>query len=501
VRSARDCLSAVPAPILDALSRAPGRSYLVGGFVRDVLLGRPTHDVDLAVDGDAGRLARTIAGPLDAAVVALDAERGTYRMALRRPLNAIQALDLTRLRDPAIEGDLAGRDFTINAVAVPLGEEPPRFLDPTGGIADLERRRIRAASPRAFDDDPLRLLRAVRFALDLGFVIDPQTELAIRARAALIARPAAERKRDELARILGCGDSAAGIELLDQLGLLTLLLPDLEEARGVEQPKEHFYNVFDHSIQTLAVLDLMLRREPPAEQRKAALWQAVWDRLGGVAGLRERLAEPLGESRPRGVMLKFAGLLHDVSKAETKSIDPETGRMRFFGHAEVGGKRAAALARALRFSTREVDYVGLLIHEHLRPGMLAAPGEVPTRRALFRFARDLGDACGDLLLLNLADHAGARGPRLTLDEWTAHVDYAAWVLRILEEDEDVSHPPKLVDGNELMRELALLPGPRIGRLLEVVREAQAAGEVGTREQALALARELLAAEQAEGMGG
>jgi len=373
---------------------------------------------------------------------------------------------------------------------VPIAGEP-RLLDPTGGARDLADGVVRAASPAAFVDDPLRLLRAVRFAVELDYRIDPETLRLAQASAPLLTRVSPERQRDEFARLLATDRAAAGVRLLDDLALLTTLVPDLDAARRCVQPDEHFYDVFAHSIETLAALDLMLSDQPPREPAAAARWQALWQRLGSATDLRARLAAPLAEERPRRAILKLAALLHDIAKPETKTIEPETGRMRFYGHPAVGAKRALARARALRFANRECQYLTLLVEEHLRPGMLAAPGEAPSRRALYRFSRDLGDAVPDLLLLNLADHAAARGPRLTLAEWVAHVDYVAWLLHTLYAEEGVSRPPKLLGGEDLMRELDLPPGPLIGRLLEAIHEAQAAAEVRSRDEALALAREML----------
>ncbi len=490
---AATCLAALPDWLLASLpSEGSTKAYVVGGFVRDWLLGRTGHDVDLAVAGDPLRLARALAGRAGGAVVPLDPERGTYRVVLRHPDGPVRIVDLTRLRAESVDADLAMRDFTINAIAIDPVAELPHFIDPTGGVDDLSRGRIRAAGSAAFTDDPARLLRAVRFTVQLGFHLDDETERMARATAPLLAQVAPERQRDEVALILACDNSAEGVRLMDALGLLTIVLPDLEMLRGVEQPQEHYYDVLEHSLHTLAMLDLVLQRTPPKESAEALLWHTVWGRLAAVPGFRERLNTQLGEGRARFVSLKLAGLLHDVSKPETKTVDPRDGRTHFYGHPEQGAARAAALSRGLRFSGREVQYISLLVDEHLRPGMLAAPGEVPTRRALFRFFRDLGDASGDLMLLNLADHAAARGPRLTLDEWTGHVDYAGWVLRMLYEDDQVARLPRLITGDDLMRELALPPGPVVGTLLEAVREAQAAGDVNDRDSALAYARRTLA---------
>lgn len=194
--------------------------------------------------------------------------------------------------------------------------------------------------------------------------------------------------------------------------------------------------------------------------------------------------------RPRRALLKLGGLLHDVAKPETRAPDA-TGRVRFFGHAELGAKTAQRIMRRLHFSHRETAWVATLVEEHLRPLQLAAPGEAPTRRALRRFFRDTGDAAPGLLLLSLADHLAARGPRADEAGWRAYIAYLAWVLRAGSEDE-IARPPRLVTGHDIMAALGIGPGPDVGRLLRAVEEAQEAGDVTTREEALSLIRRLAA---------
>ncbi|MHB8575425.1 MAG: CCA tRNA nucleotidyltransferase [Dehalococcoidia bacterium] len=492
VRSASDCLDAIPPRLLAALLAGSAQpAYLVGGFVRDTLLGRLTRDIDVAVEGDPLPLVRTLARGLDGVVVPLDRERGTYRVVLRLPIDSVTHVDVNRLREPTIAADLLARDFTMNAIAVQLDREQPAWIDSTGGLRDLTERVVRAASPRTFHDDPLRLLRAVRFCVQLGFRLDEATASLIREAAPLLRRSAAERQRDEFSLILAADRSASGVRMLHGLGLLFTLLPDLEAGVGIQQPAEHYYDVFSHSVEALAALDAMLAFKQPSGGREEMLWGDLWAGVGWLPEIRTGLSAIAGENRPRSVALKFAGLLHDVSKPETKAVDQDTGRMRFYGHDSVGAGRAAASARSLRFSARETEYIELLVREHLRPGMLAAPGEVPSNRALFRFVRDLGDAAPDLLLLNLADHAAVRGPRLTRDEWRRHVAFVSWVLHMLYVETQVSRLPRLVSGYDLMTDLGLKPGPVVGRLLGMVQEAQAAGEVKTAAQALRFAREAL----------
>jgi poly(A) polymerase len=460
---------------------AAGReAYVVGGTVRDVLLGRQTRDVDLAIAGDALAWARGAADALGAHFVLLDDERDVARLVL--PDAGLYA-DVARLVG-SFEEDARRRDFTIDALAVPLGGSD--VIDACGGVADLEARLVRMTGADVLDADPLRCLRGVRLATELGFEIEPATLSAIRERASSINTAAAERRRDELARILEQEEAYRGVRLLDEAGLLDELLPELAEGRGVAQPEQfHVYDVFEHNVRAVEALDEMLRREP-AGFLGAELWRTfAWC----AEDLRAYLDEPITEGRPRRSILKLAALLHDVAKPRTRSVESD-GRTRFFGHADEGARMAAAAMARLRFSGREREFVQVLVAEHLRPVQVAQVGEAPTRRALYRFYRDLGDAVPAVLLLALADAAAARGPSMTPEEWSSQVAYMNALLVRSREEEGIMQPPRLVSGHDIMSVLGLPEGPAIGRLLEALREAQAAGEVHDAEEALAFVRAL-----------
>jgi poly(A) polymerase len=475
----------LPPRLRAALSDAArdGEGFVVGGYARDRLLGRAAADLDVAVSTDPRLVANRLASQLGGAVFALSAEHRAWRLTLDAPVDGVSHVDVARLRGD-IEADLRLRDFTINAIALPL--DGGGLIDPTGGRADLERGALRLVTDHAIHDDPLRALRAVRHAVELGFELTPETTAVVRRDATLVRRSAGERQRDELMRAFDTPRAAAAARLLDGLGLLDVVLPELTPARGCEQPKEHYWDVLDHSIETVAVLDDLLHGHAPGRPRLEPL-QAWWPPERVAATFWDA---PVGEGRSRRALLKLTGLLHDVAKPTTKALQPD-GRMRFFGHPEQGAVLAGAALRRLRFSGREQRQVELLIREHLRPGQLASPGEPPTARALYRFYRDLGDAVPDLLMLNLADGAAAAGPRQTAEQWTAHVAYTAWLLRQPTEREALVRPARLVSGHDLIAELGLAPGPALGRLLDGLAEAEAAGEVTTRAAALDRARELL----------
>jgi len=462
--------------------------YLSGGFVRDALLGRPCADIDIVVGSGAMALALEVARAFQGKYVPLDEANEIARVVLRleRPLH----LDFSTMRG-SIEEDLALRDFTINAVALNLEEieelSPP-LIDPYGGRRDLKRGLVRVIGEEAFGQDPARLLRGPRLAAELGFAIDGETKAQIKHHGQLIAAVAAERVRDELCYLLAAPKAAQSLRLLDELGLLLVIIPELSATKGVEQPKEHYWDVFEHSIETVAAVEFVLRIEGSAYHGGGTLALVPWS-----PEVEEHFEEEVSSGHKRKTLLKLAALLHDVAKPETKSID-EKGKMRFLGHAGEGAAIVSDIMGRLRFSAREQAMMGRMVAHHLRPGQMVGEG-LPSRRAIYRYFRDTGDEGTDIIFLNLADHLAARGPQLNVEGWREHAHQTAYVLEERFRDEGVVIPPRLIDGHDLIDIMGLSPGPKIGGLLEVVREAQAAGEVANREEALSYVRERIYSER------
>jgi len=460
-------------------------AWATGGFLRDVLLGREVKDLDITVVADPLELGPGLADTFGGAYFPLDAERGRVRVLL--PEHDMH-LDLMPLAG-SIEDDLGSRDFTIDAMAAPLNELASgsiRLVDPTGGLPDLGDRTVRQVSEKALLDDPLRLLRGVRLAVLLDFAIEPKTREAIRRHSGLVNQVAMERQRDELVQILRTTRGAPGLRLMDDLDLLDHVLPELARARGVEQPKEHYWDVFNHCLAVVEALDMMLGDGEPEEEPAKSLWNELWGRLEWWQEGRTYFATEFVPNTLRCSLTKLAGLMHDIAKPQTKSLD-DKGHIRFLGHADVGAQIASQVMQRLRFSARETALVSAMIDAHMRPVQMAQH-QAPSRKAVYRFFRDTGEAGIDTLFLSLADHLGTVGPRVSLDGWRRHVAVIDYVLRLRLEERSVVEPPKLVDGDDLMTALGIPPGPRVGELLELVREAQAAGEVSTREDAIALAR-------------
>lgn len=465
------------------------QAWATGGFLRDALLGRRPHDIDITIAGDPLSAGPDLAVALGGHFFPLQEERGQGRILLSQQRIHI---DLMPLRAPEIESDLRLRDFTIDAMAAPLGDLAEEFVltDPTGGLPDMRNRVVRVTQEEAFAEDPLRLLRGPRIATELGFELEAETEAAIKRRAADILSSAPERQRDEIMRICSTAAAGAGFRLLDALGLFRALFPEMEAARDFEQPKEHYYDVLGHSFAVVDALDWMMAESPPSASPQDEMWKELWGELSWCDGLGDYFREELTPGTTRRALLKLCGLLHDIAKPRTRTFE-ESGRMRFFGHSEEGARMASGLMRRLRFSARETKLVAAMIDAHLRPVQLGQQGP-PSRRAVYRFFRDTKGAGIDTLFLSLADHLGSAGPRLSREGFRRHVALTSYILRTRYEEEEAIAPPRLVDGDTLMAALGLQPGPVLGDLLEAVREAQAAGEVSSTSEAIELARSRLA---------
>ncbi len=479
------------------------RVWLVGGAVRDALLERPLHDWDFAVDRGALHLARAVADALGGAYYPLDVERGTGRVVLTTPTDAQPDagvrldLDFALLRGDDLEADLMTRDFTINALAL---DADGALLDPTGGFDDLVARRIRATGEGVFRADPVRMLRAVRMAADLGFEIEPLTGSWIRRDVARLVEPSAERVRDELVKILALPGAVEAIQQLDTFGLLPHILPELEALKGITQSFPHRFDVWRHSLLMLDTLETVVASvtgdERNAPSTAAGVPTAAWGDLARVLGqfasdVRQHLAVEISGGRDRALLLKLAALLHDVGKRQTWSQDERNGRIHFYNHGPMGAEIAARRLQALRFSSAETARMRVMVGQHLRPAHLARTERV-TRRAVYRYFRATGCAGVDVVLLSLADHLSTYGPNLQEDHWARRLAVAEILLtHCFEHYHESVNPPSLLDGHDLIETFALTPGPRIGQILETIREAQAAGEVQTREEALAFARRWL----------
>ena len=478
--------------------------YLVGGAVRDMLMNRVSHDLDFTVPSNGISLARRVANAIPGDFMVLDAERDTGRVIVTNSDGSRTYLDFATYRgirsgDAAgqIEEDLRARDFTINAIAFDLRTQT--ILDPLNGASDIRAKLLRACSPSALQDDPVRILRAIRQAAAFEFKIELATRKAMKEAAHLLPNISPERLRDEIFRILDGQKPDASLRALEMLRIFPHLLPELAALKGIKQSPPHIDDVWEHTLSVLRYLENILSALAPgynADDRNDLFTGLLTLRIGRFREqFAAHFADSLNMDRSVRAALFFAALYHDVDKPTTRTVE-SSGRVRFFDHDIRGAETASKRGHSFNLSNDEIERIDKIIRNHMRfhffTDRMERDKQEPSRKSIYRFFRDAGEAGVDLVLLGLADLRGTQGPTLKQETWTAALDVARILLEnYWEKREETVAPPRLLDGNELMKELDLKPGRVVGQLLEAIREGQATGKIGTREQALEYAREHL----------
>lgn len=464
-------------PLIKELTEARGATqapaWLVGGCVRDLLLGRAPVDIDITTQ-HAEPLARRFAGLTGGTLVAMDPERGMWRVAIRGNIH----FDFCGFRDHEIIGDLRGRDFTINAIALRLPERGSAggVLDPFGGMQDLQEGTLRMVSHTAFRDDPCRILRAFRFLADLRLTIEDDTWHALRVEADRLPLVAPERLLTEWWKLCAGPYAAAAVRQMDEAGALGVLFPELEATKGVEQNVYHHLDVWEHLLLTMSLAARALHH--PEEMFR---------------DLQPYFA-PLLEDEHRRARLVFLALIHDLGKPGTRTED--NGKVHFYRHEQLGADMAAAICRRLRTSREDINAVTTVIRHHLRPLFLlqATAKNGPSRRAMGNFFDDAGDYALENMALALADKSASQGaatdPEIAENMRRMYRDLFAFHRTCYAPA--TAHP--LLTGADLTQRLRLPPGPRVGQILRLARKLQIQGQLTSRDEALAWAAEQVKGE-------
>lgn len=469
----RDRSNSSAAVVLEALRAVlrerGGAGWLVGGTVRDRQMDRPGTDVDVVVEGDPRALAAAVAARLGLPWFALSREWGAYRV-----VGSPGHLDVAAMRGGSLAGDLALRDFTVNAMALPVAGGA--LVDPFGGRGHLIQRRLVAVGRRIFADDPLRLLRAVRLAHTLDLTLDPALRERARAEAGRLRETAAERVLSEVVLTLAAGHSAAAVGRWANLGLLEVFLPEVTALHGVVQSPFHHLDVYGHTLDTMERLDELI-----------AVPGVHFGRSGEV--LATRLARPVDGVMPRSVALRLGALLHDVAKPQTRALDDQ-GRVMFWGHTELGGPVAEGICARLRCSASASSLVRQVVERHLDLGFLQHEDPLTPRSAV-RYLWDAAPWEPEVIMVSVADRLATQGPRTEPRHVARHLAVAGelmerWRGRTLA---GVPRPP--VTGVDLMAELGLDSGPLLGQVVREVALAWESGEIADRSEALATARSSL----------
>jgi poly(A) polymerase len=437
-------------------------SWIVGGALRDELLGREITDIDIAVEGDPEAAARERAAEVRGPVFRLSEAFGAWRVVDRR---SGRVYDYAPLQGATIEEDLRKRDFTVNAMARPA--EGGELVDPLGGRADIESRTLRVIGPESYENDPLRPLRLARFAAELGLRPDAETKRLTSEAAPRVTEASGERIFAELRRLVLAPGAVQGLALADRLGLLHAVLPELAALHDIEQSHYHHKDVYGH---TLEVLERLIELE------------------GEVEGeLREVLHEPLADELTRGQALRFGALLHDIGKPATHDVR-EDGRVTFMGHDRLGEEMVRQVCRRLRTSERLSRFLEGITRHHLVVGFLVHERPLD-RRAIYRYLKRTSPVEVEVTLLSCADRLATRGKNAdrAIDN---HMELAKELMPAALEWRRQGPPRLPLRGDELAEEIGIEPGPELGRVLAQLEEAAYAGDVTSRDQAVEIARRL-----------
>jgi len=481
------------------------QAFLVGGAVRDAILKKKVKDLDLAVEGgpDFGAKVRKLAHRLKASVFPLDEERQVYR--LTRRADGLQ-LDISPFQGKDLHEDLMRRDFTVNAMALPLtpafkpaydkktgfftlpAVKKTDLIDPANGWKDLKAGVIRVVAPKALTEDPLRLLRAFRFSAGLGFKIEPATLKLIKRHAALITKSAPERIHDELMMILASPAAAARTKELYAAGLLTAIVPELEAQRTCAEVYYGKGGVLKHTFAVMERMDYLL------------------EDVGAFIPNWTKISEFFAEKN----ILMLAALLHDVAKPPCARMI--NGRLRFFGHEEHGALVSRRIMEGLRFSRDHVKLLTNTIGSHLRPGNLAS-NDLISDRAIFRFFRTMGEYTVPLLILSWADHSSyitlpqlrsikdrmkekpfaiPKGglPQDGIKKTLRFLQVLNLLFKVFITKNIKLKTTRLITGHDVIKVLKMRSGPEVGEILEKVSLRQFEGRIKTRRQALCYLKKL-----------
>lgn len=434
--------------------------YLVGGFLRDFYLNKENFDKDIIVSKiDAKKFSQELAQKIDATFISLDEENKIYRLVLKNKINCI---DIANMVGNSIQEDLNRRDLTINSIALNL--KTLEIIDVTSGIKDLKERKLRHINEQNFIDDPLRLLRVFRFQSMLGFSLDNELLKIIKKHAKKINLPAVERVNYELLKLFSGENSAQALIDMDNLGLLKEILPICEDLKKVPPNSHHHLNLFGHSIEVVKQIQELYEKSNTEVKNHLNLID-----FGGATRLSH---------------LKFAGLLHDIGKPSTWTIEEDTGKHRFIKHDDVGAKLGKQILKDKKFSKKQIDYIAKIIKYHIYPSHVVSAPEL-TEKIYMRFIRKMCDESIDVIIIAMADRLSARGIEITDDVVEKNINNLKNLLNYYLEVKDGLQPlPKLLSGEEIMDVLNLKPSKELGEVIKLLKEAQLSGDITTKQEAL-----------------
>lgn len=435
-------------------------AYIVGGFVRDILMNKKSPDRDLILCGcDVEKFSRELADKLNAHFIELDSVNKIYRIVLE---NKIDYIDITMPIENDFEKDIKRRDLTINAIAYNL--KTSEIIDLVGGVDDIKNKKIKGICDKNFEDDPLRLLRIFRFNAKTGFEIDESLIELSKRLYKRINEPAKERVTVELLKMFEGKYCDLALLKLDECGLLEEIFPIYKEVKKIPPNSHHHLDLIHHLIESVRQVQMIY--EKSSEEVKNYLETIKYGSVQELA------------------FLKLATFLHDIGKPSCWTIEEDTLRHRFIKHDEIGSKLVIPILKDLKFSKKQIQYVQTLIKYHIYPSSMVSAEDV-TDKAFMKFYRKMEGYVIDLIILAMADRLSARGEKITEDIVNKNINALTKLLNdYLEMRKNIKPLEKLLDGRDIMELLKIKQGPQLGEIINALKEAQISGNVTTKEEAI-----------------
>jgi tRNA nucleotidyltransferase/poly(A) polymerase len=458
--------------------------YLVGGAIRDVLLGKPGHDLDFIVVGNTQRIAKKVARVLSGKSFILDDKRQTVRVIYGQQNQPKFTLDFNALQGKNIQADLRNRDFTINSIAVDLNSLDI-WIDPLHGITDLKNKKLVLCGPDSLKDDPVRILRAFRFASEHFLQFTKPLKIAITKTVSLVKTTSRERQRDELFQILSIQNSIAAIQELEQYGVLGELFPEFVQMKGIQLPDAASIDLWAHTINVFnkseALLEVLIG--PPEFER--VIDPSLANIIEGLSGFKEQIQKHFSNSiqvkRNRKSLFLFAVLCHDIGAPNSAFMDWDA-QIHFYGHEVEGAKQIVRIAKRFALSNDEIEYLQKFISNHSQVDHLSNFPSEALDRFVFRYFKQTGDVGIDLCLFSLVDLISRNDQVVSQEQIDSRLKVVAYVLDTYW-IRKMMNQKMIMGGEQIMRVLHIRPGAVVGKALEILQKEQAIGNIITLQDA------------------
>jgi len=444
--------------IIHTVKETKENTYLVGGYVRDFLLGKKSYDRDIVIKG-AENFSKKLAEKLNATFIVLDSENQIFRLVLEDKINY---LDISEMVGESINEDLLRRDFTINAIAYDIQHD--KYIDTTCGLEDLKSKKIKTPKEENFKDDPLRVLRAFRFVATLDFDFSNEVKSAINKYKNLLKEPAKERINYELLKLFGGNYTSKALLIMDEFGILEQIFPCINDMKKVTPNSHHHLDLFHHVVESVRNVEQLY--------------------LTSDKKIQEHLNRTDFGGFPRLNHLKLACFLHDIGKFSTWTIE-ETGRHRFIKHDEIGSKMCIPLLKELKFSKKQIEYISKMIKNHIYPSNVIVAPDL-SEKIMTRYIRKMESDVIDNIILAKADRLSAKGEAITQKIIDDNINGLDKLLNFYLDKKDSLKPlPKLLDGTEIMTILNIQQTPELGKIIKKLHEEQLSGNINTKQEAIA----------------